>query len=171
MKYEIEKFDPCSDALEFRAKYSSFEQAWNECPRGDWMLWLAKRLDVDFKILTKAKAKCALTVRHLMKDERSIKACEIALKFSDGLATRDELDAAADAAYAAADAAYAAAAYAAYAAADDAAYAAYAAADAAYAAADDAAYAAYAAARTKNQLETANICRELLTDSVLSLLK
>lgn len=164
MKYEIEKFDPCGDALDFRAKYSSFEQAWNECPRGDWMLWLAKRLGVDLKILTKAKAKCALSVRHLMKDERSIKACEIALKFSDGLATRDELDAAAAyaaAAYAdAADAATAAAAYAA-------------AADAATADAATAAYAAAAAdaARTKNQLETANICREVLTDSVLFLLK
>ena len=54
---------------------------------------------------------CALTVRHLMKDERSVRACEVSLKFADGEATREELDAAA----------YAAAAYAANAAAADAA--------------------------------------------------
>jgi hypothetical protein len=107
------------------------------------MLWLFKRTNPDdLKELTRAKAHCALTVRHLMKDQRSINACEVALKFADGLVTKDELNAAAcAAAYAAADAAYAAA---------------YAAADAAYA--DAAAY----AARIKNQKETANICRRYL---------
>src|SRR5690606_8772955 len=131
---EIEKYRPCTEALRFRVQYNSFQEAWAECPRGDWMLWIAQRVGVDLRTLTRAKALCALTVQHLMKDERSIKACEVALKFADGDATREELDAAADAAYAAADAAYAAA---------DAADAAYAAADAAYAA--DAAAAAAAA--------------------------
>ena len=184
-KFNINKFFPCGDAVKFYANYSSFEDAWNACPRGDWMLWIAKKLGVDVKTLTRAKAKCALTVRDLMKDKRSLKACEVALKFADGEATRKELDAAAyaaDAAYAAvyvaADAADAAA-YAAYAAADAA--AAYVAADAAaYAAAyaaDPAAYAADAAdvaaavaAYGKNRLETANICREVLTEEVFKLI-
>lgn len=69
---EILQFNPCEEAMDFRNKYTSFEDAWNNCPRGDWMLWIAKRLEVDLKILTRAKAKCALTVRHLMKDQRSI---------------------------------------------------------------------------------------------------
>jgi hypothetical protein len=105
---------------------------------------------------------CARQVQHLMREERSIAAIDVAERFANGEATLDELrvaaraaaDAAvdaADAAYYAADAAYAYytadAAYAYYTA--DAAYAAYAAyayyaADAARAAAD-AAYAAYAA--------------------------
>ncbi len=178
-------------------------------------MWLFKKTIPDdeehLKLLTRAKAHCALTVRHLMKDQRSITACEVALKFADGEATRDELrtayaaaaayaayaayaadaadaadaDAAIDAAYTDTDAAYAAAAAAAYAAADtdvayaaaaaaaaaadtDVAYAAYA-ADAAYADAA-AAYAAYAAdaadadaaSKTKNQKETADICRKYL---------
>src|SRR5690606_32047529 len=148
---EIEKYRPCTEALRFRMQYNSFQEAWAECPRGDWMLWIAQRVGVDLRTLTRAKALCALTVRHLMKDERSIKACEVALKFADGEATREELAAAADAAaYAAADAADAAA---------------YAAADAAYAAAD--AYAvADAAARIKSQQQTADICREHLTSAV-----
>ena len=156
-KYDINKFSPCKDAVKFYADFDSFESAWNACPRGDWMLWIAQKLGVDLRALTRAKAKCALTVRHLMKDERSLKACEIALKFADGDATRDELDAAADAAYAA------------YAAADAADAAAYAAAYAAYAA-YAAAYTADAA-RKKNQLETANICRKILAEEIFKLIK
>ena len=153
---EIEKFLPCKEGLEFRKQYPDFKTAWNECPRGDWMLWIAKKLDVDLLKLITAKALCANTVRHLMKNERSTRAIDVALSFGNGIATRQELDAAADAAYvAAADAD----AYAADAAAYAAAYAAVVAADAAYAA-------AYAVARTKNKLQTANICREVLTEVV-----
>src|SRR5690606_11921406 len=149
---EIEKYRPCTEALRFRMQYQTFKEAWAECPRGDWMLWIAQRVGVDLRTITRAKALCALTVRHLMKDERSIKACEVALKFADGEATREELDAA----YA-----YAAAAYAAAYAAAAAAYAA--AAAAAAGAADDAAY----AARIKSHQQTADICREHLTAAVL----
>ena len=154
---EIEKFNPCREALVFRSQYSSFKEAWEACPRGDWMLWIAQKLEVDLMPMTKAKALCALTVRHLMKDPRSINACEVALRFADGLATRDELDNAADAA----DAADASAADAAYAAAVAAA------AYAAYAAAKADAYAASNAAKIDNQNKTADICREVLTKYVM----
>ena len=153
---EIEKYRPCTEALRFRMQYQTFKEAWAECPRGDWMLWIAQRVGVDLRTLTRAKALCALTVRHLMKDERSVRACEVALKFADGEATREELDAAA---YAAAD--VAADVYAADAA------AAYAVAYAAYAVADADATASYAvAARIKSQQQTADICREHLTSAV-----
>jgi hypothetical protein len=153
------------------------EEFVKDCQRGDWMLWLAKKLDVGIKPLTLTKGYCAKTVEHLMKDERSKKAVQAAIDFGKGKITKEELDAAA---YADAYDAATAAAYAAYAAA----YAAYAAADAADTAdtADDAAYAAYAAAdtaaddaRTKNRLLTADICRkyigQILIDKVNILLK
>ena len=168
---EISRFDPCEEALVFRKKFGSFEDAWNECKRGDWMLWIASRLNVDLKTLTKAKALCALTVKHLMKDKRSLYACKIALKFSKGRATIDDLHAAAAAA---ADADADAAAYAAYAAADAADAAA---AAAAYAAADAdadaaaAAYAAYADAKKENREKTSDICREILTFQVFKKIK
>jgi hypothetical protein len=90
---------------------------------------------------------CAKQVQHLMTDERSYEAIEVAEKYANGLATEKELEKAYEAARAAADAA-ACATYAAYAAACAAAYAAADAADAAYAAdaADAAADAADAAA-------------------------
>ena len=168
--FEISRFSPCKLALEFRSNYSSFEEAWNNCPRGEWMLWIAQKLNVDLLRLTTAKALCANTVRHLMTDKRSTDAIDVALAFGRGEITQKELKiAAADtAAYAAvanaANAAYAA--YAAYAAANAAADAV---ANAAYADAADAAYAAYAAAnaaKIENRLQTANICREILTDVV-----
>ena len=209
---QLKQMHACSDAIEW-SDGKTLREAWETCPRGDWMLWLAARLKVDHRKLTLAKGLCANTVRHLMKDERSLKAVDVAIAYGRGNATAEELYAAAASAYdaaaasaydayAAADAAYAAAA--ADAAADDAAAAATdaaadadadAAADAAAAyaadadaadadaatAAADAAYAAYAAyataaataaadaayaARTKNQKQTADICRKILTDQI-----
>ena len=190
MKFEIEKFNACKESIVFRKNYPDFKTAWENCPRGDWMLWIAKKLNVDLLKLTTAKALCANTVRNLMKDERSTKAIDVAILFGQGKASREELDAAAadaddadaDAAdaytaadaYAAVAAAYAAAAYTAYTAAAYAAYAAYAAAYAAAASADAAAYAAADAAAdaadadAKNQQETADICRRILTEDVFA---
>ena len=175
MKYEIERFNPCFEALEFRKKYKTFRGAWNNCPRGDWMLWIAKNLGVDIRLLTLAKGYCAKTVIHLMTDQRSKDAVKAAIDYGHGKIDDVQLRnglCAAYAAYAAADAAYAA--YAAAYAANSAADAAYAANAAAYAAnvAANAAYAANAAAaRIKNQKATADICRKYLTKSVMEKIK
>jgi hypothetical protein len=168
MKYKIEKFSPCSEALNFYNSFETAAEAWEKCERGDWMLWIASKLQVDVKKLVLAKALCANTVRNLMRDKRSKEAVYVALRFGRGKATNKELNAAYDAAAAAAAAAYdaaAAAAAAAYDAAADAAAAADADADAAAAADADAA-AAYDAAKKENRMKTANICRKILTEVV-----
>ena len=126
MKFEIEKFNACKESIVFRKNYPDFKTAWENCPRGDWMLWIAKKLNVDLLKLTTAKALCANTVRNLMRDERSTKAIDVAILFGQGKASREELDAAA-------------------------------------ADADDA-----ADAKRKNQQETADICRRILTEDVLA---
>ena len=156
MKEILKKLNACKEAVEW-AGDKTWEEIYNTCHRGDWLLWLFKKTNPDdLQRLTLAKGHCANTVRHLMDDERSIKAVDTAIAFGEGKATREELNAAAAAAYYAAGTPAAAAAAAAY-------YAAAAAAAAYYAA-----YAAYAAvdadadARTKNQMETADICRKYL---------
>jgi hypothetical protein len=172
---KLERLSACRDAREWVSTQKSPVLAWHNCERGDWMLWLAKKLNVDDKKLTMAKAMCAKQVEHLMKDQRSKDALQACFDYVNGKITREELDAAyaaAYAAYAAADAADAYAAYAAaYAAADAAdAAAAYAAAYAAYAAADaaDAADAyAYQSTRPDSLRKSADICREYLTEGVL----
>jgi hypothetical protein len=125
--------------------HRTFKEFYEQCPRGEWLLWLFARTNPnDIQLLTLAKGHCANTVRHLMKDKRSLRAVDTAIAFGEGKATRQELDKAAIAVYAG----------------DWAAYAAYAAADAAYAGAGGSAagYAA-AAAREQNQKQTADICR------------
>ena len=177
MKELLKKLNACQPAREW-ADDKTIEEIWATCYRGDWMLWLARKLNIDKRVLTLAKGHCANTVRHLMKDERSIAAVDMAIKYGEGNATDSELATAATAAYdayaaayATAAAAYAAAAYDAYAAAAYAAYAT-AAADAAAYAADAAAYAAAFAARKKSQQETAEICRKYIPlDLILAAIK
>jgi hypothetical protein len=170
----------CPEAQEWHEQFESSKEDWYACERGDWLMCIASGIIDDVRLITLVKGHQANTVRHLMKDQRSIKAIDTAIAFGEGKATIEELNAAyaaADAAHAAAadDAAYAhaaaAAAAAAYAhaaaAADDAAYA-HAAAAAAYAAAyaADTAYAADAA-YDENQRKTADIARKYLTKIVL----
>lgn len=149
----LEKLDACDEAREW-AEGKSWQEIYSTCHRGDWLLWLFKRTNPDdLQRLTLAKGHCANTVRHLMKDERSIKAVDTAIAYGEGRATRKGLDAAyADAAHAAAYAAAAPYADAAYAAAYATVYAA-----AAY---DDAAD--VAAAKKANRQLTADICRKYL---------
>src|SRR3990172_6176815 len=71
------------------------ETAWKVCERGDWMLWLIGRItdrsdDAGLRRLTLAKVGCAKLVLHLMKDERSRKAIEVAERVGRGDATREE---------------------------------------------------------------------------------
>ena len=169
----LEDLGACDDAREWAKDYKTVDEIVANCHRGDWLLWLAQKVGMGIKPLTLAKVNCAKTVIHLMKDERSLNALKVAEKFAlTDEVTLDDLREASRSAYDAAAYAAAAAAYAwtpaaaAYAAADAAAAAAYAAA--AYA---DAAAAAYAAAdaRTKNRLETADICRRDVGDLLIKL--
>lgn len=179
MKFKklLKELSACNDAIVWAGKMT-IEEIVEKCHRGDWLLWLAARVNIDRRKLFLAKGHCANTVRHLMKDERSVAAVDAAIAYGSCKISDKELEtyAAAAAAYAAdaADYADAAADVAAYAAgADAAAYdAAYAAADvaaydaAAYAAAD-VADAAGAAAKQANQLETANICRKYIGQEII----
>jgi len=99
---EIEKYKPCKEAIEYRKQFASFEEAWEQCPRGDWMLWLAQKLGVDKRKLTLVKGLCANTIRHMLKDKRGIDAIDIAIKYGKGKATDQELKKAAKKATAAA---------------------------------------------------------------------
>ena len=103
------KLKACVEAREWVGD-KTIEQIVEQCHRGDWLLWLAEKVDIGLQPLTLAKGHCANTVRHLMKDERSINAIDVAITFGEGKASREELSsAAADAAYAASAAADAAA--------------------------------------------------------------
>ena len=168
------EFNACEPARDW-AKNMSIEEVVKTCERGDWLLWLGKRIDLPLKELTLAKGHCAATVLHLMKDDRSKAAVKAAIDFGNGKITRKELatyaacasSAAASAAYAASFSAAVAAAFSADAAADaaaaDAAVAFYAASASACASSASAA----SAARKNNQLATAEICRKYIGDLII----
>jgi hypothetical protein len=182
----LARLDACEDARKWVGKSRSFRKLWDSCERGDWLLWLAAKLDVNRKLIVTAACQCArLALKHVPAGEtRPLKAIETAEAWVRGDATIEQVRAAADAAadaaayaayaaYAAADAAAAyaaaaAAAHAAHAAAAAYAYAAYAAA--AYAAADYAAAdAARADARAKAMKECAALVRETIPFASLGL--
>ena len=170
MKELLIRFYACEEA-QIWAKGKSWQEIYNTCHRGDWLLWLFARTmnrdnEDEFKLLTLAKAHCANTVRHLMKDKRSTDAIDGCFDYVEGRIDRQQLQQLAAAADDAADDAFAyapnAAVYAA-AYADYADYADYAAAYADYAAAYAAdAASRFDAAREQNRLLTANLCRQYL---------
>ena len=140
LKEFLEKNNACKGGYLF-AKDLTLEEFLATCPRGDWILWLFVKSNPDsLKELTLAKGHCANTVRHLMEDERSLRAVDVAIAFGEGKATKKELDSAASAAYDAYAASDASAAYAAYAASGDSTFPTY----------------------KQNQMETADICRKYL---------
>jgi hypothetical protein len=151
----LENLEACDEVVEWANGYESLEQAWNECKRSDWMLWLDREMDLftdkerrlmACQFVRKTPIGDGKTVWDLLTDERSRNAVIVAERFANGEATEEELatarDAAMDAARAAASAAWADVRDAASAAARDAASA------AASAARADASQTARAAART-----------------------
>ena len=168
----LKKLRACNGAVIWAEQFNSMQEAWDNCERGDYMLWLLGKQTgrpgtKSRKRLILTVCKCArLALKHVPKDEkRPLKAIQTAEKYAKGVKgitlqdVRNAADAAAAAAAAAADAYTAAVAYAAHAAV---AYAADAAVVYATAAAADAAYAAHAAAAGGAQTKTLKKCAEIV---------
>ena len=87
----------CKEAREW-AKGKDLATAWATCERGDWMLWLAKKVGVELRPLTAAKAACAEFARPYMKEPKRIAALDMAHAFGRGECSIADLVAAANAA-------------------------------------------------------------------------
>ena len=115
---QIKRVGACEDAVEWAEQYNSLAEAWAECERGDWMLWLSGKLSGEpgsdsRKRVVLTACECArLALPYVKKGEkRPLKAIETAEAWVRGepdVTLADVRDAAADAADAA-DAAGAAA--------------------------------------------------------------
>jgi multidrug resistance efflux pump len=179
----LNEMGACSEAVKWAGR-KTHKEAWETCKRGDWLLWIASKLDIDRKKLVPAACACARTALKYVPvgEDRPRIAIETAEAWTRGEATIEQVrtatlaanaaanaaaSAAADAASAAIRAAYAAI-RAAYAAANAAAYAAAnAAASAAARAASAAADAASAAIRAAARKDIADIVREIIPFSVI----
>lgn len=105
----------CREAVEWCQTQPDLATAWRVCKRGDWMLWLAGRRQVDRRTLVLAACDCAeLALIHVLAGEdRPRIAIETARAWARGEATIEQVRAAAYAATRAAASAASAAAYAA----------------------------------------------------------
>jgi hypothetical protein len=139
MKEKLIQLDACAEALEW-AGDKTWEEIYNTCHRGDWLLWLfAKTNPDDFRLLTLAKAHCVNTVRHSAYHAAGGASYVIAVV---GFVAASVAGAFASSAFAAA--------------------AALAVGPAVYVATDVASAASYHAAKKENQKLTADICRKYL---------
>jgi len=141
----LTKLGACHEARH-SANNKSLEEVWSTCERGDWLLWLAAKINIDRKLIVGICCDIAeKTLCHVPANEkRPSEVIRIARAWINGEATIEQvLSAAYAASAAAANAAYAAATYAAY----------------ASASATYAANAAYASERNKSLMESANYVR------------
>jgi len=51
----LNELGACEDAMEWLSSQASLEQAWENCEKGNWLLWLIAMLDVDGRKLSLAK--------------------------------------------------------------------------------------------------------------------
>ena len=102
LKTKLLELHACEEAIEWAGDKSP-KEVWNTCERGDWMLWLAGKLDVDGKLLVKAACACAREALVHVPDSESRPriAIETAERWAEGKATAEEAKRAANAADAA----------------------------------------------------------------------
>ena len=107
--------DACSEARKWMRSLgpdATMQDAWEKCHRVDWMIWAAS--DERSKIgandqrwrlagcaIVRRTTVCGRTLWDLLTDSRSRNAVDVSERFANGEASREELDAARDAARAA----------------------------------------------------------------------
>ena len=96
VKAELKQMNACSDAIDWIGN-RTIEQAWSECRRIDWMLWLLCRIAPNDRRCRLAAADFAERVWHLIDNEPTRLAATWAID-ATRRGERDETLAAADAA-------------------------------------------------------------------------
>jgi len=125
-KQQLIEMDACQEAIDW-VENRTIKEAWTDCQRGDWMLWLLEQMEGEKGWLDEKKIMllgCWCTRRALKYvpegETRPLKAIETKEKWAKGETTREEMDVARSVAMtAASDAEWAAARSAAWAAVND----------------------------------------------------
>lgn len=91
----LDKHGACYEAREWASDFSTPIKAWNACQNPAWMLWALDRLGVfDEKNSRLFSCWCVRQVWHLLTDDRSKRAVEVAERFANGDETFEALSAA-----------------------------------------------------------------------------
>ena len=99
----LDELNACQEAKQWAAG-KTLSQAWQECQRADWMLWLLGRSPINKKIIATIAVEFAETCVHNAKDYPAFAECITTVKkYLSGQATQEELAAAESSALAAAE--------------------------------------------------------------------
>lgn len=102
-------YSPCEEGAAFARQYETMAEAWDNCPRADWLVWICQQMkmsnDQQFRLFAvwcvrNLKVSSDKTVWDLLTHGRSRNAVEVAEKFANGEANAEELRAAWHAAHA-----------------------------------------------------------------------
>ena len=97
----LNKLNACQDA-KLWASGKTLSQAWQECQRADWMLWLLGRSSINKKTIAAIAVEIAEACAHNAKDYPAVAQCIAVVKrFLAGEATQEKLAAAESSAWSA----------------------------------------------------------------------
>ena len=101
---KLKKMGACEAAVGWCGDRTA-AQAYTDCERAEWMLWVATRIDIDRKLLVLAACACAETALKYVPagEDRPRKAIETARAWCAGKATLDDVVATSAAAWDARD--------------------------------------------------------------------
>ena len=83
----LKKIRACNVAVPWARQYSTLKECWDNCERGDHLLWFAERIGIDHKILVLSSCDCAeRALRFVAEGEDCPRiAIETAQKWANGV--------------------------------------------------------------------------------------
>ena len=88
----LQNKNACYPAKEW-LKDRDLERAWEECKRGDWLLWFAAKVGIDRKVIVRTACACAREALRFVPDGeiRPKTAIETAERWCNGEATIEQV--------------------------------------------------------------------------------
>jgi hypothetical protein len=92
--YKLDSRPPCAEAVEWAENYDTLQEAWDACPRGDWMVWLLDRILVDHKKIVQLSCMNARLSLPYITDPHVRYLIEVIEAWVEGKATAKDVTAA-----------------------------------------------------------------------------
>ncbi len=98
LQRQLTRLGACKSSIEWAKIYNDFRDAWRACHRGDWLLWLAEKLEVEHRVVVRAACDCARLALQFTRDERPLRAILMTERWASGdqFITLDDLKGAAE---------------------------------------------------------------------------
>ena len=95
----LKSLDACRGSIEWAETQPDMSTAWNNCERGDWLIWLVSRVCTNKQAITLTACACARIALQYAQGPNILEAIETAEAWAKGEATIEQVKTAANAAY------------------------------------------------------------------------